>query len=463
MASANSSITIPSNQSPLLLLNNMSNLMSTKLDSSNYMIWKLQITAVLDAYSMLEHLDGSIPKPNQFLTTETGIQAVNPDFLVWNKKDKALLTLLYSTCSSSVLAMVVGKSSSQEVWNTLEERFTSTARSNVLNLKLELQSIKKAGNETVSSYLQRIKTVRDKLSAVGVHSDHEELIHVILKGLPKEYAPFASAIRTRDTILPLEKLSVLLQTEEQSMNEATESLSNSALAMFVSHNKPNFNGNQGFNRGRGRNSYSRGRGGGGRNSSFNQGFSSPNASTQYHPQYQQQQISPPAQQASQTTFQGKNERPTCQICWKMGHYAIDCYHRMNFAYQGKNPTTKLAAMASASNLHYTQNAETWLTDTGATDHITANANNLSPQAPYQGQEQVSVGNGQNLPIQNIGNSQLHTKYHQFQLRNVLHVPRIASNLLSVHKLCLDNNCSCYFDAKKFLIQDLPTGRLLYKG
>jgi hypothetical protein len=45
--------------------------------------------------------------------------------------------------------------------------------------------------------------VRDKLSTVGVHSDHEELIHVILKGLPKEYAPFASAIRTRDTILPL--------------------------------------------------------------------------------------------------------------------------------------------------------------------------------------------------------------------------------------------------------------------
>ena len=168
---------------------------------------------------MLEHLDGSIPKPNQFLTTETGIQAVNPDFLVWNKKDKALLTLLYSTCSSSVLTMVIGKSSSQEVWNTLEERFTSTARSNVLNLKLELQSIKKTGNETVSTYLQRIKTVRDKLSAVGVHSDHEELIHVILKGLPKEYAPFASAIRTRDTILPLEKLSVLLQTEEQSVTQ----------------------------------------------------------------------------------------------------------------------------------------------------------------------------------------------------------------------------------------------------
>ncbi len=252
-----------SSQSPLILLNNMSNLMSTKLDSSNYMIWRLQIPTVLDAYSVLDHLDGSTAQPNPFLVTEAGVQSMNPAFIAWKKKDKALLILLFSTLSSTVLAMVIGKSTSQEVWNTLEERFTSIARANVLNLKLELQSIKKGGNESVSIFLQRIKIVRDKLSAVGVHSDPEELLHVILKGLPKEYAPFASAIQTRDGILPLEKLSVLLQTEEQSLNEASDPLSNSALAMFVSNNKPSigFNNNQSFNRGRGRNNYSRGRGG----------------------------------------------------------------------------------------------------------------------------------------------------------------------------------------------------------
>ena len=120
-------------------------------------------------------------------------------------------------------------------------------------------------------------------------------------------------------------------------------------------------------------------------------------------------------------------------------------------------------MASVSNIHHTQTVKTWLTNSGASDHITASSTNLNPQAPYQGQDQVSVGNGQHLPIQNIGNAHLHTKFHKFQLRNVLHVSRIASNLLSVHKLCLDNNCSCYFDANKLLIQDLPMGRLLYQG
>ena len=122
------------------------------------------------------------------------------------------------------------------------------------------------------------------------------------------------------------------------------------------------------------------------------------------------------------------------------------------------------AMASASNLSIIQgNGDTWLTNSGASDHITTNINNLNQLAPFKGPEQVFVGNGQNLPIQNIGNANLYTKFSQFKLRNILHVPRIASNLLLVHKLCLHNNCSCYFDSNKLLVQDLPTGRILYHG
>jgi hypothetical protein len=72
---------------------------------------------------------------------------------------------------------------------------------------------------------------------------------------------------------------------------------------------------------------------------------------------------------------------------------------MDFAYQGKHPPTKLAAMANASILTITQgNKDTWFIDSGASDHITANLNNLNQPIPFKGPEQVSVGNGQNLPI-----------------------------------------------------------------
>lgn len=131
---------------------------------------------------------------------------------------------------------------------------------------------------------------------------------------------------------------------------------------------------------------------------------------------------------------------------------------MDFSYQGRHPPATLAAMATGS--HYTQSTDPWVSDTGATDHLTAKIGNLSMQQPYKGNDHVTVGNGQALPINNIGNGILKTPLFNFNLRNV---PRIAFNLLSIHKLCKDNNCRCRFDADHFCIQYLHSGRVLYKG
>uniref|UniRef100_A0A2N9HWR7 CCHC-type domain-containing protein n=1 Tax=Fagus sylvatica TaxID=28930 RepID=A0A2N9HWR7_FAGSY len=315
---------------------------------------------------MIDFVDGTIPSPNRFLTNVEGVltTTVNPEFQLWNTRDQALLTLINSTLSPSVLSMVVGHNSAQEVWKTLEHRFTSTSRANVLNLKIELHNLKK-GTESVSLYLQKVKNTRDKLVAVGTLIDNEELLHIILKGLPREYSPFCSAIRTRNEPVSFEEIMVLLQTEEQSISDVSDSgkdLHSMALFASATANNKNSNSQSSFyvnnsqSRGRGRNNNSqRSRGGG---------------------------------------------RPQCQICGKPGHQALDCYHRMDFAYQGRHPPAKLAAMASTSN--GAQGGDTWLTDTGATDHLTANMNNLQVQTPYKGTDQVAVGNGQSIPINNIG-------------------------------------------------------------
>ena len=120
-------------------------------------------------------------------------------------------------------------------------------------------------------------------------------------------------------------------------------------------------------------------------------------------------------------------------------------------------------MATVSNATITNNQDPWSGDLGTSDHLTENLNNLSIQSLYKGLDQVTVGNGQTLPINHISNASLHTKYHKFLLGNVLHVPRIALNLLSVHKFYLHSNCSCHFDANELKIQDILTSRILYKG
>ena len=68
--------------SPLLLLSNMSNLMSIKLDYTNYIPWKHQLITILEAYSLVEHIDGSTSQPSQFLLDAQGhlTTNVNPEF-----------------------------------------------------------------------------------------------------------------------------------------------------------------------------------------------------------------------------------------------------------------------------------------------------------------------------------------------------------------------------------------------
>jgi len=133
---------------------------------------------------------------------------------------------------------------------------------------------------------------------------------------------------------------------------------------------------------------------------------------------------------------------------------------MDYAFQGKHCPTKLAAMATASNAAITQE-QPWLADSAAINHVTSSLNSLSFPQPYNGQDQLIVGNGQNLPITHIGNVQFPTQTSSFHLKNVLRVPSIASNLASVHKICHDNKCWCYFDENLLFIQALATGNVLY--
>ena len=67
----------------LLLLSNMSSMMTVKLDYSNYTVWKHQIEVILETYSMIDILDESITIPNHFLKDSSSnlTTEINPNFI----------------------------------------------------------------------------------------------------------------------------------------------------------------------------------------------------------------------------------------------------------------------------------------------------------------------------------------------------------------------------------------------
>uniref|UniRef100_A0A2N9JAW9 Retrovirus-related Pol polyprotein from transposon TNT 1-94-like beta-barrel domain-containing protein n=1 Tax=Fagus sylvatica TaxID=28930 RepID=A0A2N9JAW9_FAGSY len=421
------------------------------------------ITGILDAYSLLDHLEDPTSCPPKFVL-ET--QEVNPLHLQWKARDKTLFSLLSSTLSPSAISLVMGQTTASGIWKVILNRYTSISRSSIVNLKRELNSIKK-NSDSVTQYLQKIKEARDKLINVGVLIDDEEILHLVLQGLPSEFHSFTSAMLTKNEAVHFEELHTLMKTEEDLLKSAVDNSKEIAhMAMVANkHSQPSFNSSSQAqfhgNRGRGRNQQfnNRGRGNGRFNAqgNFNTrggtpgNFSAGNSFSNYSPNSQN----------PQSWNQSLNSRPICQICYKPGHTALDCYQRMNYAYQGRHPPAKLAAMATATPPD--SNQTTWISDTGATDHFTPDLHNLPDNQAYTDSQLVSVGNGNQLPISHIGNSQLQTSAYLFKLRKILHVPSMKSNLLSVQRFCRDNHCSFSFNASRFQIRDCHTGKPLYNG
>jgi hypothetical protein len=100
---------------------------------------------------------------------------------------------------------------------------------------MEINGIKK-GSDPVNKYLQRIKETRDKLSTVGIHLDDEEILHIVLKGLPAEFHSFSSSMLTKNDPVSFAELHALLSTEEDLIKNLHD-LSKETSLMAMTANK----------------------------------------------------------------------------------------------------------------------------------------------------------------------------------------------------------------------------------
>ncbi|CAL8136785.1 unnamed protein product [Prunus armeniaca] len=105
----------------------------------------------------------------------------------------------------------------------------------------------------------------------------------------------------------------------------------------------------------------------------------------------------------------------------------------------------------------------WIADSGASHHMTPNVHRLQAFAPYSSKDKITIGNGEGLQIDHIGYPTLSNLPGTLHLKQVYHVPQLATNLLSVYQLCKDNNCIVVFDEYHIYVQEKQTNKVLYKG
>jgi hypothetical protein len=181
--------------------------------------------------------------------------------------------------------------------------------------------------------LSETKSYSNLLATAGQPVEDENLICYILGGLNFAYSTFITLfnITTRTTSMSIEEFQsdllnheILLGNHQQLQQPSTES---NNFVLYSQKAKCLIE-------------------------SFHRGKPAAYPKSSYQPT--------PPRNYSRNSYQSKSllgppptlvpfNRPPCQICGKLGHQALDCFHGMYYSYQGKNSPSRLAALVARAH------------------------------------------------------------------------------------------------------------------
>ncbi|KAB2635487.1 hypothetical protein D8674_026021 [Pyrus ussuriensis x Pyrus communis] len=129
-------------QSPLPVLPNASHFLTIKLDRTNYPLWHAQMLPLLRSRNLVSFVDGTSKCPPTFLKDDAG----NVTDL-----DAMVMSWINSSVHPTVLAALIGKTSSHSSWTTLHERYASQSTGCLLQLRSELMNTHR-GDSSISDF-----------------------------------------------------------------------------------------------------------------------------------------------------------------------------------------------------------------------------------------------------------------------------------------------------------------------
>jgi hypothetical protein len=429
-----------------------------KLTNTNYLYWRMQMKPYFLGQGVFGFVDGSNSCPFPHILAVDGVSLqVSQHFLRWKQQDRLILSALLSSLSMEVLHLVVDCPTSRSVWHTLEQALASTSNSRIMQLHGSLQDLRQ-GDDLVTQFLQKAKALFDELAAADRPISLADFKLYVFRGLRGEFKDLVTSLVTSADPLPYADLLSHLLTHEFIHKSSHLSMGSAAIhapllpipnippSALLSHRQ--LATQFGHNRGRSHGSW--------RPQQFHHRGSRTSGS---RPDFRSFHNTP-SNDNRHSNWRGnwqrsKGSNSCCQLCQAFRHIAPQCSQLQQHGY-GQQHSVNLA-------LHNPAGTAEWFPDTGANQHVTPDLATLTASEPYNGNDNLHVGDGKGLPISHIGHTKLYTPHHSFNLSNVLHVPTITKPLLSVQKFCLDNNVYFEFHHFMFYVKNLNTNEVLLSG
>ena len=398
----------------------------------NYQMWAVRMKTYLQACDLWDAVEQEHePQP---LSADPTIAQIRNNREERSRKFKAK-TCLYAAVSETIFPRIIAFDTGKQIWNYLKEEFHGNERTiqmQVLNLRREFEMQKMKDSETIRDFSDRLLSIVNKIRLLGEELSDQRVVEKILVTLPER---FESKISSLEEAKDLSKISLgellnALQAQEQRRTIRQEESMEGAFPAKVQV--------QEGDKGKRKNIKYKGAGSSNRRvGTF-----------------------PPCQHCKKTNH-SQNYcwwRPDvkCRKCNQLGHMEKICKNRTNQQHEeaqvaDQQQEEQLFVATCFVSKHA---SDCWLIDSVCTNHMT-NDVNLFKHLDKSSVSKVRIGNGEYIPVKGKGIVAIEGNSGIKLISDVLFVPEIDQNLLSVGQL-LEKGYSVVFKNKHCLISD-PTG------
>lgn len=317
-----------------------------------------------------------------YLILEGMEKCIKQDGEAMDAKARAKIIL---TIEPGLFVHIKNESTALSLWTKLQKMFDDTGFTRRIGLLRNLISIRRENCESMAHYVTAIVETSQRLNNTGFKISEEWVGSLLLAGLPEKFSPMIMAIEHSG----LEITTDAIKSKLIDMEDSSEVSSQSA---FVSRNWQPQNDRTKSNHSTNRNAAN---------------VSSP-----------------------ETSNSKSKQNVKCYKCKKMGHY--------------KNQCNKMSSNAfSAVFLSRKFNDTDWYIDSGASMHMTTRKDWLKNLKNQSVVNEIVIADKSVIPVDCCGETQITTivnsEEHDIPVSEVLYVPNLATNLLSVSQLIKKGN------------------------
>ena len=156
---------------------------------SNYLQWKVRLTAILKENKIWQHVSTTIHVP------------VDPIALdLYEVKEAKAQRIILDGVKDHLIPHLAKRKIAKEMWDTLQNLFEAKNENRKMALRDKLHSIKMEKGDSVSVYLTKLTQIKDELATVGETLPESELVRIALNGFTDEWSVFVKCIVGREKL-----------------------------------------------------------------------------------------------------------------------------------------------------------------------------------------------------------------------------------------------------------------------